>query len=163
MHNSSPQNRSLARAWILLCLALALHVFDEATTGFLRVYNPTVLALRERIGWWPMPPFEFGQWLAGLIVVVVVLLALSGSVVRGAKGTRVAAYIFAVVMLLNAAGHTLATIFGQTVASVTFPRPAPGFWSSPIMAAAAIYLLVALRRSAPRKQLGVPSQTPSSV
>jgi hypothetical protein len=43
MHNSSPQDRSLARAWILLCFALALHVFDEATTGLLRVYNPTVL------------------------------------------------------------------------------------------------------------------------
>jgi hypothetical protein len=34
------------------------------------------------------------------------------------------------------------------VESVTFPRPAPGFWSSPFMAAAAIYLLYQLRRSA---------------
>jgi|SRR5580700_999566 hypothetical protein len=110
-------NRRSARAWILLCLALALHVFDEATTGFLGVYNPTVLALRERFGWWPMPTFEFREWLAGLIVACVVLLALSG---RGAKGTRIAAYIFAVLMLFNAAGHTLGTIFGQTVASVTF-------------------------------------------
>ena len=55
------------RAWILLCLALALHVFDEARTGFLDVYNPTVLAMRERLGWWPMPTFSFGVWLAGLI------------------------------------------------------------------------------------------------
>ena len=46
MRDSVPQDRSLARAWILLCLALALHVFDEATTGFLGVYNPTVLAIR---------------------------------------------------------------------------------------------------------------------
>ena len=147
MHKPSPKNRSLGRAWILLCFALALHIFDEATTGFLRVYNPTVLALRERLGWWPMPTFEFGEWLAGLIVACVVLLALSGAVSRGAKGTRLVAYIFATLMLLNAASHTLATIFGRTVESVTFPRPAPGFWSSPIMAAAAIYLLVQLRRS----------------
>ncbi len=140
-------NRRLARAWILLCLALALHVFDETTTGFLGVYNPTVLALRERFGWWPMPTFQFREWLAGLIVARVVLLALSGAVARGATGTRIAAYIFAVLMIFNAAGHTLGTIFGQTVASVTFPRPAPGFWSSPIMAAAAIYLLFELRRS----------------
>ncbi len=147
MPEPSLQNRCLARAWILLCLALGLHVFDEATTGFLGVYNPTVLALRERFGWWPMPTFEFREWLAGLIVACVVLFALSGAVARGAKGTRAAAYIFAILMLLNAAGHTLGTIFGQTVASVTFPRPAPGFWSSPIMAAAAIYLLVELRRS----------------
>jgi len=147
MHNSSPRNRGLARAWVVLCFALALHVFDEATTGFLGVYNPTVLALRERFGWWPMPTFEFGEWLAGLIVACMVLLALTGAVARGAKGTRAAAYVFAILMLLNAAGHTLGTVFGRTVASVTFARPAPGFWSSPIMAAAAVYLLVQLHRS----------------
>jgi hypothetical protein len=149
------QNRSLARAWILLCLALGLHVFDEATTGFLGIYNPTVLALRERFGWWPMPTFEFREWLAGLIVGCVALLALSGAVAWGARGTRAAAYVFAILMLFNAAGHTLGTIFGQTVASVTFPRPAPGFWSSPTMAAAAIYLLVELRRS--RQKSAVPA------
>ena len=147
VHDSRPPNRSLARAWILLCLALTLHVFDEATTGFLGVYNPTVLALRERFGWWPMPTFEFGEWLVGLIVACVALLALSGAVSRGVKGTRVVAYIFATIMLLNAASHTLASIFGRTVASVMFPRPAPGFWSSPIMAAAAFYLLIQLRRA----------------
>jgi hypothetical protein len=143
-------NRPLARAWILLCLGLALHVLDEATTGFLRIYNPTVTALRERLGWWPMPTFEFGSWLTGLIIAVVVLLSLTWLVGRGAPGTRPLSYFFAVLMLFNAGGHTLATIFGQTVATVTFPRPAPGFWSSPFMAAAAVYLLVQLRRSAPR-------------
>jgi hypothetical protein len=29
-------------AWIALCLAFALHIIDEALTGFLSVYNPTV-------------------------------------------------------------------------------------------------------------------------
>lgn len=149
-------NRPLARAWILLCLGLCLHVFDEATTGFLDIYNPTVTALRERLGWWPMPTFQFGDWLAGLLVACVVLLALTGFVGRGAPGTRVLAYFFAILMLFNAAGHTLATIFGRTVASVTFPRPAPGFWSSPFMAAAAVYLLVQLRRSAPDKPGALP-------
>jgi len=150
MDDAGAYNRPLAHAWILLCLALGLHVFDEATTGFLGIYNPTVIALRERLGWWPMPTFEFGQWLTGLLIGCVVLLVLTGLVARGAPGTRALAYIFAILMLFNAAGHTLASIFGRTVASVTFPRPAPGFWSSPIMAAAAIYLLVQLRRSSPR-------------
>ena len=148
MSGQFPQNRALKHAWILLCLALALHVFDEATTGFLGVYNLTVIALRERLGWWPMPTFQFGEWLTGLIAACVILLVLSGAVARGARGTRVLAYVFAILMLLNAAGHTLATIFGRAVASVPFPRPAPGFWSSPFMAAAAIYLLVQLRKSA---------------
>lgn len=126
-----------------------MHIFDEASTGFLAVYNPTVVALRQQLGWWPMPTFGFGVWLAGLIMGCAVLLALSGLVARGATGTRPLAYGLAAIMLLNAASHTLATIFGRTVASVTFPRPAPGFWSSPVMAAAAIYLLVQLHKSAP--------------
>lgn len=150
MHDSVLHDRKLAHAWILLCFALALHVFDEATTGFLRIYNPTVIALRERFGWWPMPTFEFGEWLAGLLVGCVVLLALTGMVSRGAKGTRSLAYGFAIIMLLNAVGHTLATVLGRTVESVTFPRPAPGFWSSPLMAAAAFYLLLRLRKTAYR-------------
>ncbi len=147
MRASNPQYRSLGWAWVLLCLALAVHVTDEATTGFLDVYNPTVTALRARLGWWPMPTFEFRDWLTGLIVVCVVLLALSVAMFQGARWIRGLAYFFAGLMLLNAAGHTLATIFGQTVGTVTFPRPAPGFWSSPLMAAAAIYLLVQLRRT----------------
>ena len=120
--------------------------------GFLAVYNPTVIALRERFGWWPMPTFKFGEWLTGLLIACIVLLALSPLVARGAPGTRVLAYIFAIIMLFNAVGHTLTTIFGQTVASVRVPRPAPGFWSSPVMATAAIYLLVELRKSAARRQ-----------
>ena len=31
-----------------LCLALAAHVFDEAMTDFLSVYNPTVQAIRQK-------------------------------------------------------------------------------------------------------------------
>lgn len=147
MHGEVPTNRALGHAWMLLCLGLCLHVFDEATTGFLAIYNPTVIAMREKLGWWPMPTFTFGTWLTDLILACVVLLALSGYVARGAPGTRVLAYIFAIIMLLNAGSHTLATIFGRTAASVTFARPAPGFWSSPFMAAAAIYLLYQLRRS----------------
>ena len=38
--------RSLGIAWVLMWVALAVHVIDEALTGFLLVYNPTVLALR---------------------------------------------------------------------------------------------------------------------
>ena len=148
MYGDAPTNRSLAYAWIALCLALGLHVFDEATTGFLAVYNPTVVAMREKLGWWPMPTFAFGDWLSGLIVVCVVLLLLTPLVARGVPGTGALACIFAIIMLLNACAHTLATIFGRTVASVTFPRPAPGFWSSPFMAAAAVYLLYQLRKSA---------------
>lgn len=144
---SDPRYRSLARAWIFLCLALVLHVADEAATGFLSVYNPTVTALRQNLGWWPMPTFEFREWLWGLLAACVILLALSVEALRGAPWMRYVAAIFAALMLLNAAGHTLFTILGHTVSSVTFSRPAPGFWSSPFLAAAAVYMFGVLRRT----------------
>jgi hypothetical protein len=50
-------------------------------------------------------------------------------------------------MLANGLGHTLGTIFGQTVASVRFPRPMPGFLSSPFLLIASAYLLFELRRT----------------
>src|SRR5437870_2004120 len=75
-------------AWVLLCLALAVHVTDEASTGFLAVYNPTVVALRARLGFWPMPTFEFREWLTGLVFAVLVLLALSPFAFRGSRWIR---------------------------------------------------------------------------
>jgi hypothetical protein len=35
-------------AWMALCVVLAIHVADEALTGFLEWYNPTVRAMREK-------------------------------------------------------------------------------------------------------------------
>jgi hypothetical protein len=139
---------NLGRAWIALWVALAVHVFDETVTGFLSVYNPTVLALRERFGFWPMPTFEFREWLTGLVVVIVFLAALSPYAFRNARWIRPLFYFCAIVVgLLNALGHTVATLLGHTVESVRFARPAPGFYSSPLLVAAAIYALVQLRKT----------------
>lgn len=142
-----PATFKLGIAWIALCLALALHVCDEASTDFLSVYNPTVLALRTKLGFWPMPTFEFREWLTGLIVAVLVLLALSPLVFKGAHWTRPVFYIFAIVMLLNGLGHTAGTVLGHTVGSVRFPRPMPGFYSSPLLLVTSVYALLQLRRT----------------
>jgi hypothetical protein len=129
-------------------LALAVHVTDEALTGFLSVYNPTVAALRARFGFWPMPTFEFREWLTGLITLIVLLAALTPFAFRNAPWIRPVLYFCAIVIgILNALGHTLGTIFGQTVSTVRFPRPAPGFYSSPLLLVAAMYALVQLRRT----------------
>lgn len=133
--------------WLLLSLALAAHVTDEALTGFLPLYNATVNALRAEYSWYPMPTFEFRGWLSGLITVVLILLALTPLAYRNSRPLRPFAYFFAVVMFLNGMGHTLATIFGRTVSSVPIPRPAPGFYSSPLLLAASIYLWSRLRHS----------------
>jgi hypothetical protein len=144
----APAPHQFGIAWVALCAALAVHVADEALTGFLSVYNPTVLALRQRYDWFPMPVFEFTEWLAGLGIAVAVLLALSPFAFRGSRWLRPPAYVFAIIMLLNAAGHTLGTVFGRTLPSITFPRPMPGFYSSPLLVAASVYMLLQLRRSA---------------
>jgi hypothetical protein len=137
----------LGRAWIALALALALHVTDEALTGFLSVYNPTVQAMRAHLAWWSMPTFGFREWLLGLIALVVLLLALSPLFFRGGRPIRPLAWVFAVLMIGNGMGHVLGTIAGRTVASVRFARPMPGFYSSPVLIAAALWTLVELRRT----------------
>lgn len=135
-------------AWFALCLAFALHIVDEASTGFLAVYNPTVTILRERWGWFPLPACEFRDWLTGVTLVCAVLFCLTPVAARGMRGLRPLAWCYAIVMLLNSLGHTLFTILGRTVDVVTFPRPAPGFYSSPFLFVASLWLMFRLRRTA---------------
>ncbi len=134
-------------AWLLLCLAFCAHVADEALTGFLGVYNPTVLAMRSQYQWFPMPTFQYRDWLTGLIAANVVFLLLTPFAFRNARWLRPLAYFYATVHLLNGMGHTLATIFGRTASSIHFARPAPGFYSSPLLLAGSIYLFMRLRAS----------------
>ncbi len=148
--NSAPTDRpDFGYAWLALCFSFCLHVADEVLTGFLPVYNATILALRAERSWYPMPVFGFRSWLTGLIVANVILLLLAPFAFRNARALRPLAYFFAAIMILNGIGHTLATIFGRgPTLAVPIPRPAPGFYSSPFLLVASVYLLVTLRRSA---------------
>ena len=94
-----------------------------------------------------MPTFEYRGWLIGLIIANLILLALTPLAYRNTRALRPLAYFFAGVMLLNGMGHTLFTVLGRTVAAVQFPRPAPGFYSSPFLLIASIYLFSRLRAS----------------
>lgn len=124
-------------AWLALTGALAAHVVDEATTGFLDVYNPIVRSIRARYVWFPMPEFAFGPWLAGLIVLVLVLFALSPLAFRRAPFARVVAYPYAAIMLLNGIGHVLG--------SAIFARWAPGTTTAPLLIATSIWLVITAR------------------
>jgi len=135
-------------AWIGMWLALAAHVTDEALTGFLNVYNPTVIALHARFGFWPMPTFAFREWLTGLVALIVLLAMLTPFAFRNAPWIRPLLYFCAIVIgLVNALGHILGTILGHTVSTVRFARPAPGFYSSPLLVVAAVCALIELRRT----------------
>lgn len=138
---SAPRENSLRLwgvAWIGLAVALALHVADEALNGFLPVYNQTVEHARVAWPWFPFPTFTFGVWLSGLIGVVVVLLALSPLVFRGHAWLRPVAYVLATIMVINGIGHAAASLYWGIWA--------PGVYSSPVLLAAALALLVATRR-----------------
>jgi hypothetical protein len=76
------------RAWLALTAALALHVVDESLNDFLAVYNPAVVAIRERLPWLPLPTFTFAIWLFGLVLAVILLSGLSVLAFRGAHGLR---------------------------------------------------------------------------
>lgn len=137
----------LGCAWTALAFALAVHITDEALTGFLSVYNPTIVALRSRISWLPLPTFDFRPWLAGLIALDLLLFAVAPLFFRGGRPLRAVAWVFAVMMLGNGLGHVIATIAGRTVESVRFARPAPGFYSSPLLIAAAAWMVAELART----------------
>ena len=153
----TPAATGFGRSWLALTVAFALHVFDEATTGFLNVYNPTVVAMRARWAWLPLPTFRFGEWLIGLILAVLVCFALTPFAARGAYWMRPLAWLYAFIQFFNAIGHTVGTILGHTVAAVTFPRPAPGFYSSPFLLFGSIWLIWQLR--ATRSSARIPAPT----
>ncbi len=139
-----------ARAWFLLVGALAVHVADEASTGFLGFYNPLVLSIRSRVPWFPMPTFTFGTWLAGLVALVLVLVALGGPVRRGARGTQLASWALVAIMFLNGLGHLGGSLyFGQWL---------PGTTSAPLLLACSVWLgrrsLERLRFAAVRSRPG---------
>src|SRR5262245_47393778 len=125
-------------AWVSLCLALAVHVFDEAMTDFLSVYNPAVQAIRQMFSFFPMPVFTFEVWLTGLITAIIILLLLSPFAFRQKAWIRLFSYPFAVLMLLNGLGHIAGSFY--------LGRLMPGVYSAPLLLAGSTYLLWSVRQ-----------------
>lgn len=130
-------------AWVGLVLAVAAHVADEALNDLLAFYNPTVERIREQLPWFPLPTYTYDGWMTGLIVGVTLLLAMSPFAFEGARWMRWFAMAFGVFMLLNGMLHiALSFYMGDLI---------PGVYSSPLLLAASIYLLLVLRRSPPHR------------
>ena len=120
-----------------LCAALAIHVVDEALTDFLAVYNPAVLAVRERYPSLPLPEFTFETWLSLLIFAILALVAASYFVWKGRWAMRPISHVFAFVMLLNGLLHISWSISAWKLM--------PGVYSSPLLLVASIALIVYTR------------------
>jgi hypothetical protein len=127
-------------AWRGLCVAFAIHIVDEAVNDFLSVYNPMAQSIRRQFSWIPLPTFTFAGWVILLAVALVILFGLTMFAFRGKSFMRPLSYIFSAVML----GNGLLHIFGSLLKFT----PLPGVVSSPVLLAAAAYLLVAVPRDA---------------
>ena len=131
-------------AWMTLCLALAVHVTDEALTNFLSVYNPAVQTIRSHWPLIPLPTFSFPVWLTGLIAAVIVLLSLSPFAFRVARFMTPVSYIFGIVMLGNGLLHIGASVY--------MGRLMPGVYSAPLLLVASVYLLATVANQQRRKR-----------
>lgn len=134
----------IGRAWLLLSLAFAAHAYEEATSGFLPIYNQTVLEVVSALPWLPVRPLRHRQWISRLGFGLGLLLGLSPGVFRGARWARPAAYTLSLIMGSNAALHFVGTLRGRTVSAVQFQRPMSGFYTSPLLLLAATNMLTAL-------------------
>jgi len=99
-----------------------------------------------------MPTFGFREWLVGLIAGVV-CFAFNPLASRNTHWFLPLAWFYALIMFFNGMGHTVFTIFGRIVASVTFSRLAPGFYSSPFLCIGSVWLMMRLWRRFPTAAL----------
>jgi hypothetical protein len=124
-------------AWIALAAALALHVFDEAATDFLSVYNPAVREIRRRVPFLPLPTFTFGRWITGLCLGVALLFALAPLAFYGDRWLVRFSYPLALFMFANGFGHIAGSLYWR--------RLLPGVFSSPTLLAASVFLFLSAR------------------
>jgi hypothetical protein len=113
--------------------AVGIHVIDEALTGFLPFYNNQVFALRARFGFFPAPIFTFPVWIGGLALAVTIGFALTPVVARGGNGIRAVCGVLSILMIGNACGHMLGSVY--------FGRLLPGFWSAPWLFVTSAWML----------------------
>lgn len=131
----SDLSRKWGIAWVSLVLAIALHVADEALTGFLPLYNAYIESLRAADFWLRFPTFTFRTWLSGLTLGVLILLSLSPLAFAGKRFLQPLAFFLGILMIANALGHIGISIY--------LGELAPGVYSSPVLLLAALALLIA--------------------
>jgi hypothetical protein len=133
------ESNHIGTAWVLLCLAFAAHVIDEALTDFLLVYNPAVRAIRHKLPFLPLPTFTFGIWLTVLIIAVIILLLLSPSAFRRGRIVSLLSYPYGIIMLGNGLLHIIGSFY--------LGRMMPGVYTAPLLVLISTYLLWSVHRN----------------
>ena len=127
------------RVWLVLCLALAVHVVDEALSGFVPQANNLLRGIAREFQLSGAPQLSFAGWLVVVSVAVLLLLMLTGSVSRRASMTRLFPHAVAWVLLANGLGHI--------AVSVSVGRMMAGVLSSPLLLLVSIWALARLRHA----------------
>lgn len=138
--NGSSHRETLGLPWLMLCLALAIHVADEIHSGLLAAYSLAVEATGELLPFLPVPQFSLTMWLFATVAIVALLTALTPLAYRGLRGMRT--------LLLWFIGLAIANFVGHLGASLLVRKPMPGVYSAVLLAAAAVYAIRADRRRA---------------
>jgi len=126
-----------AAAWGIMTAAIALHVLDEAVSGFLDFYNPLVTGIRESFPLFPMPTFTFAAWSASVAIGIGVLALLTPLAGQRARWLRVGAFFLSVLMILDAVGRLAGSLYLAALV--------PGTFSSPLLLLAALNLFTSAR------------------
>jgi hypothetical protein len=131
-------------AWLCLCLALALHVADEAWHDFPAFFNLQANTVHDI---WPALPLfhiAFVPWIISLVVLTLVLLGLTPTAWRNVEWMRIPSRIFAVIMVINGAAHI--------GVSIRYGFLAPGVLSSPLVIIFAAALWAAVPAYQPKRK-----------
>ena len=120
-------------SWLLMVISIALHVLDEALTGFLPFFNERTVIISEWLGFLRIPSVDFVTWLTALIIGIVILFSLTFVVKRGGRAIRIFATALGILMIVNALLHIVGSIYQGYLL--------PGFFSSPVLLVTAGYVL----------------------
>jgi len=82
--------------------------------------------------------FTFRVWIGGLCAAIVLLAALTPALRQRRRWLIAGAYVYGGIHVLNGLGHLAVSINGRFVA--------PGALSSPVLLAAAVWLVVETKR-----------------
>ncbi len=133
-HNS----HGIGRPWLALCFCLAVHVAEEAFTGFLPFYGDATRAVSELLPFVTSPSLVLATSMWMSVAFVAILTALAPFAYRGASWMRVATIGVSLVALANVSGHIGGSMLvGQAL---------PGVYTTPLLAVVGVYALVSAWR-----------------
>ena len=133
-HNS----HGIGRPWLALCFCLAVHVAEEAFTGFLPFYGDATRAVSELLPFVTSPSLVLATSMWMSVAFVAILTALAPFAYRGASWRRVATIGVSLVALANVSGHIGGSMLvGQAL---------PGVYTTPLLAVVGVYALVSAWR-----------------